>query len=159
MTFVWSHNAMAAAPTPATLREDLYDARAGRVVFREGKTGTVNLVCPVSADLRDTHLRSLFLTYRDGDGPEEPSVVSAALRVIRTSDGHVETVENGNVSSNDGTAPDSGSEGWETHQSATPGNTIEHTLDFDRNYYYVQITLRRDEPDVPLGAIGVSLQS
>ena len=159
MTVIWSYNAMAAVPTPATLEKGLYDALAGRVNFREGKTGTINLICAVPATLHNQFVRSLFLTYRDGDGNTGPSVVSAALRFIRKSDGHVETVGNGNVSSNDSAAPNSGPSGWVTHQSATAGNTIDnaHTMDFDQNYYYVQITLERSSYEVPLGVIGVYL--
>lgn len=157
MAIIWSHDAMAAVPTPATLRGDLYDSVAGRVKFREDETGTVNLICPVPASLHDRHVRSLFLTYQDGDGREGPSVASAALRSIRKEDGHVETVANGNVSSNDDDAENSGPDGWVTHQSASAGDTIEHDMDFDRHYYYVQITLERSDPSVPVGAIGVYL--
>lgn len=154
---IWSQDAMAAVPTPATLRADLYDSVAGRVKFRSGRTGTVNLISAIPATLHKRHLRSLFLTYQDGDGRQGPARVSAALRMIRRRDGHVETVRNGGVSSNDRRAPNSGPRGWVTHQSATRGNTIDHRLDFEKNYYYVQITLRRSDPTVPLGAIGVYL--
>jgi hypothetical protein len=150
---------MAGSPTPATLESELYDALAGRVRFRSGKTGTANLIYPVPATLDDRFVRSLFLTYRDGDGRQGPSVVSAVLRFVRKSDGHVQSVGNSGVSSNDDAAPNSGPNGWATHQSATRGNTIEnaHTMDFESNYYFVQLTLRRSDPAVPLGALGVFL--
>ena len=162
---VWPRNAMGATPTPATLEDGLTDALAGRVVFRQGKTGTANLICPigsVSQNLSKFTVRSLHLTYHDGDGKEGPSVVSAALRRIRKSDGHVETVKNGGVSSNSPNASNSGPGGFATHQSATPGNTIDAGLDFKDfyyyyYYYYVQITMRRSDAAVPLAVQGAFL--
>lgn len=157
---VWSCNAMAATPTPKTLDEGLVDALAGRVRFREGRAGTANLICPIgpsSEKLANFTVRSLHLTYRDGDGKEGPSVVSAALRRINKATGHVETVRNGGVSSNHDKATNSGPDGFASHQSATGGQTIGESLDLDRFYYYVQITLRRSDAAVPLVVQGAFL--
>ena len=154
---VWSFNAMAAAPAGGSISEDLYDALTGKVVFREGKTGNIALICPISDDLNGTLLRSLRLTYRDGDGKQGPSVVSASIRRVRKSDGHVASLPNGEVSSNGPGAVNSGPNGWATHQSGAPGNVLNHTLDLRNFYYYVQINLKRTDPTVPIGVIGVHL--
>ena len=154
---VWSFNAMAAAPAGASISENLYDALTGKVVFREGKTGNIALICPISDDLNGTHLRSLRLTYRDGDGKVGPSVVSASLRRVRKSDGHVETLPNGEVSSNDSNAFGSGPDGWITLTSGSPGHVLNHTLDLMNFYYYVQINLKRTDTNVPVGVMGVHL--
>lgn len=154
---VWSFDAMACEPAGAPIARDLYDSLAGKVRFREGKIGTIALICPISDDLGNTQLRSLRLTYRDGDGKEGPSVVSAAIRRVRRSDGHVATLPNGDVSSNDSNAVNSGPTGWATHQSGAPGRVLNHVLDLDKFYYYVQINLRRTDAAVPLAAMGVHL--
>ena len=159
---VWSYDAMACVPAGAPIPTGLYDALAGGVRFREGKTGTVSLICPIQADLSGTHLRSLRLTYRDGDGPgpgNEAGGVSAALRRVTMRDGSVETVRNGEISSNKSSALNSGPTGWATDQSATSGNTLDVTLDFSKYFYYVQITLKRTDPSVAVGALGVHLTS
>lgn len=154
---VWSSNAMACEPAGAPIARDLYDSLAGKVRFREGKSGRIALICPISDDLGSAQLRSLRLTYRDGDGKEGPSVVSAAIRRVKRSDGHIETLRNGDVSSNDSNAVNSGPTGWATHQSGAPGAVLGHVLDLDKFYYYVQINLRRTDAAVPLGAMGVHL--
>lgn len=160
MTIEWSYNAMAAVPTPATLRDDLCDYLAGRVRLREGKTGTANLICPVPATFHQKHLRRLLLTYGDGDHGGDASEVRAAIRFIRKGDGHVQTVGNNQewstVSSNDDNAPNSGPSGWATHQSNRGFERI-GVLDFNKRYYYVQITLKRSNPDIPVRAMGVEL--
>ena len=154
---LWSYNAMAAVPTRSTLERKLYETWAGRALFRKGKTGILNLICPVSENLDGFRIHNLVLTYQDGDGPHGPAETRAVLRWIRRSDGHVETIENGAVSSNDTNAPDSGMKGWASNQSASSGETMNHVVDFENHYYYVQITMKRNNAAVPLGAIGVYL--
>jgi hypothetical protein len=154
---IWSYNAMAGVPTPPTIQNDLYECRAGKVIFKEGKTGTITLICPVSQNLSEYgDLRSLIMIYRDGDGHEGPSEVTAELRRVRMSDGHVESLQNGIVSSNDPSAPNRGPTRWATHQSAKPGKTINHVMDLVHYYYYVQITLKRNG-GAPLAIMGVYL--
>ena len=71
---------------------------------------------------------------------------------------HVETLPNGEVSSNDKDATNSGPHGWATHQSSTePGEVINQTLDLTAFYYYVQINLKRTSAGVPVAATGVHL--
>jgi hypothetical protein len=154
---VWSCNAMAAAPAGAPIPSGLYDALAGVVVFKPGQTGNIALICPILDDLDGVHLRSLRLTYRDGDGREGPSIVTAAIRRVRRTDGHVATLTNGQVSSNHSEAPNSGPSGWATHQSSSPGQVLDHALDLQNYYYYVQINLIRSDAAVPLGVMGVHL--
>jgi hypothetical protein len=154
---VWSCDAMAAVPAGAPIPSGLYDALAGIVVFRPGQTGTMALICPILDDLDGVQLRSLRLTYRDGDGREGPSVVTAALRRVRRTDGHVATLANGGVSSNHVAAPNSGPSGWATHQSGSSGHVLNHVLDLHNYYYYVQINLSRSDASVPLAVMGVHL--
>lgn len=154
---VWSYNAMASVPAGASMNSGLYDSLAGRVIFKKGKTGTIALICPISDDLGKVSLRSLRLTYRDGDGRQGPSVVSASIRRVKKSNGSVATLRNGTVSSNDSNAVNSGPTGWVTHQSGSPGRVLSHVLDLDNYYYYVQINLKRTDAAVPLGVLGVHL--
>ena len=154
---VWSYNAMASVPAGGQIKGDLYDSRAGKVIFKAGKTGNIALICPIPDDLGKVRLRSLRLTYRDGDGKEGPSLVSAAIRRVRRSNGSVTSLSNGTVSSNDANAVNSGPSGWATHQSGSPGRVLNHVLDLDNFYYYVQINLKRTDSKVPLGVMGVHL--
>jgi hypothetical protein len=154
---VWSCNAMAAQQAGAPIVAGLYDALAGAVRFRDGRTGNIALICPILGDLDGVGLRSLRLTYRDGDGKQGPSEVSAVIRRVRRSDGHVATLENGGVSSNATAAPNSGPTGFATHQSGAPGNVLSHVVDLDNFYYFVQINLKRTDAAVPLAVMGVHL--
>ncbi len=157
---IWSMNAMSCVPTPATLEAGLIDGQAGRVIFKSNRTGIASIICPigsVSDEMRTRGLRSLFLTYRDGDRSALNNVVASIRRVNRAS-GHVETMSNGSVSSGGPGAPSSGQTGWATHQSATAGNTIGNHFDFSKFYYYVHISMKRDDAGVPLAVLGVFLQ-
>ena len=155
---IWSSNAMACEPAGAPIIRDNHESLAGKVRFKEGKRGKVALICPVNMVTAATGKspRSLFLTYQDGDGKEGRSIVSAALRKVRKSDGHVETIVNSFVSSNATNATNSGDNGWANHQSATRGNTIGQRFDFLRYYYYVQINMD-NKTGASLGVMGVYL--
>lgn len=154
---VWSSNAMACEPAGAPIIRDNHDSLAGIVRFKAGHRGDVILICAISSMLTKYSLRSLRLTYRDGDGKEGPSVVSAAIRKVRISDGHVVTLTNGSVSSNDSNAINSGPNGWATHQSGTVGHVLDERLDLSKYYYYVQINMKRTNSGVPLAVMGVYL--
>lgn len=154
---VWSADAMTCVPAGAPIVSNRHDALAGKVRFRAGRVGDIALICPILDDLGGTVPRSLRLTYQDGDGRQGPSIVSAALRRVRRSDGHVETLRNGAVSSNDANAANSGPDGWATHQSGAPGNVLSRSIDLADFYYYVQINLRRQDAAVPLAVMGVHL--
>lgn len=161
---VWSANAMGCVPTPLTLAKGLIDVRAGRVIFVPGKTGIANLICPigtVSETLTDFATRSLFLTYRDGDGNTADSggEVRASFRRINKATSHVETLSNGAVSSHAPGAPNSGAQGFATHQSATAGNTISETFKFGQFYYYVHLTMKCERTCGPLALQGAFLQN
>ena len=152
---------MSCVPIPLVVQKDLIDVQSGRVIFKPGKAGIVSLICPigtVSEKMKNASLRSLFLTYRDGDGKEGPGgVVTANLRRVRQSDGAVESLSNSLVSSNSTNAPNSGPKGWATHQSATTNSNIAQGFEFDKFYYYVHITMKRDDSAVPLAVLGVFL--
>jgi hypothetical protein len=154
---VWSCNAMATRQAGAPIVADLYDALAGVVRFRDGRTGNIALICPILDDLGGAGLRSLRITYRDGDGKQGPAEVSAVIRRVRRSDGQVATLENGNVSSNAATAANSGPTGFATHQSGSTGSVLSHVIDLENFYYFVQINLKRTDAAVPLAVMGVHL--
>ena len=153
---------MAAVPTSSTIENKLYNSQAGRVLFKEGKSGTINLICPITEKIYGNEIpQKLSITYRDGDGHEgKNSSVSATLRRIRKSDGHVETIKNSAVSSNNANAPNSGPTGWRTHYSNTSGfpqNNINYSWEMSKYFYYVQITLKKLNRVTPLGVLGVAL--
>ena len=157
---VWSYDAMAAVPSIPAIKNDLYRVLWGRVIFNEGKTGIVTLFCPITEGTGK--FRSLILTYKDGDGPLGSSEVSAVLRRVNRTGGPPVSFQYGLVSSNGVGYPVSNeSQGnWKTKQSARTGETLRnqsHQLDFKNYYYYVQITMKRTDPEVPLGVMGVYL--
>ncbi|MCH7964584.1 MAG: hypothetical protein IH852_11680 [Bacteroidetes bacterium] len=154
---VWSFNAMAAQSAGIPILRDLHVSSHGTVRFKDNRTGNITLICPITDDLDGASLRSLRLTYRDGDGRQGPSLVSAVIRRVRRSDGHIATLPNGKVSSNDANAPNSGPTGWKTHQSGSPSNVLSHVLDLTNFYYFVQINLKRTDGAAPLGVMGVHL--
>lgn len=155
----WSYDAMACEPAGAPVRRDLHDSLAGKVRFREGRTGNIALICPIDGIYwfpgtgHVLPLKRLQLTYRDGDGRQGSATATAAVRRVRRSDGHVASLGSSSVSSNDSNAPNSGRTGWQTHQSSDIG----HLLDLGDYYYYVQINLQRTDADVPLAVMGVKL--
>jgi hypothetical protein len=69
-------------------------------------------------------------------------------------------VPNGNVSSNAPDAPPSGGSGWATHKSnSSPVSMYTfHNFNPDINFYYVQITLERNNPNSSCQAMGVFLR-
>ena len=156
---LWSCNAMTAQPVGIPIIRTKNDASHGAVRFRANRTGTVSLVCPVTTWPGSAGIRSLIFTYRDGDGRQGPARVVASLRRVRRSDGHIATLGNSTVDSNQSNAINSGPRGWATTQSARAGQTIGHLPDFNRYYYYVQITMIRRDAAVPLGAMGVSMMN
>ena len=155
---IWSFNAMAAAPTPRTIREDLVEAQAGKIFFKEGKEGTAVLICPV-AFAYQVNWGSLWMTYRDGSGwQNRDNFVSAELRSVRMSDGHVQTLPGGTVSSREQGAPNSGPAGWATQEQSPVGQLPWGEMELDDAYYYVQVSMRRDDAGVPLGFMGVRME-
>lgn len=158
---VWSVNAMSCVPMPTAVQNDLITVQSGRVIFKTGKSGIASVICPIgTVSEKMNNIRSLILTYRDGDGNTSDSagMVTANLRRVRRSNGAVETLPNSLVSSNSTTAPNSGPTGWATHQSATAGNTIPGGFEFDKFYYYVHITMKQRGTG-PLAVMGVFLQN
>jgi len=152
---VWSSNAMSCEPAGAPIVRDNHESLAGKV--RINKAGDVILICAISSMLTNYSLRSIRLTYRDTDGKEGSSSVSAAIRKVRISDGAVVTMKNGKVSSNDSNAINSGPNGWATHQSGTPGNVISERLDLSKYYYYVQINMKKTQGGGSVAVMGVYL--
>jgi hypothetical protein len=154
---VWSANAMACVQAGAPIVPNLYDALSGAVRFRVNQVGNIALICSIDHSTGQSGLRSLRLTYRDGDGSLGPSEVRAVVRRIRRTTGAVTTLANSEVRSNAPNAPNSGPTGWATHTSGSPGNVMNHLMDLVNYYYYVQINLERTDPGVPLSVMGVHL--
>ena len=147
---VWSCNAMGAVPTPPTVQQDLIVVQAGKVSFNEGKTGTANLVCPIGTLTSRLHgpLHGLSITFAVDAGAG--AVAEASLRRVDRNTGHVETVENGHVTS-EGHNPLPG------HWRAESTSGITDSLDDPRFIYYVQITLKRTSPNPDVSVQGVTL--
>ena len=149
---VWSCNAMGAVPTPPTLQQDLIAVEAGRVSFNEGKTGTANLVCPVGTLTSRLHgpLESLSITFAVGAGAG--AVAEASLRRVDRNTGHVETVENGHVTSE-------GHNPLPAHWRTESTSGLTDSLEDPRFFYYVQITLKRTSPNMKVIVQGVTLSA
>lgn len=159
---VWSCAAIAAAPTDDAVRNDLFDKLIGRVVFRPGRTGNAAFFCPVPHTFNMV-ITQLILTYQDGDGPsmipgdtQGNNRVDATLKRVKWTTGNIGNVENIlTVSSRNG--PNSGPTGWTSVSSLDLAHPVRHQPDFAHYYYYIQINLIREDPAVPIGALGVGL--
>ena len=164
----WSMNAMAFVPTQKTLQSNIAFQVAGKVTFQEGKIGTITLICPLSSGplIPETQtgtefvIKQLSLTYRDGDAEGSSGVVSATLRIVNKETGHVSNLEN--VSSNAPGAPNSGPKTYVTHgepklNTGAPMPGINHKLNLNKYFYYIQITLKRTNPNIPVAVMGVTL--
>lgn len=155
---IWSCSAMGMVPILGP--DELVEQRSGKAIFKANEKGIVRLICPVYG-VKKAGLRSLFFTFQDGDGGtvDTSNKITAELRRVRRSDGHVETMRNATVDSNSERTPSTGSSGWVTSQSATSGNTIGDGFDFGRYYYYVQVTMTKGQKSGTLATQGVYLQN
>ncbi|WP_457668881.1 hypothetical protein [Thiolapillus sp.] len=165
----WSMDAMGCVPTEETARKNILIQVAGKVKFRKGKTGSITLICPISsAPLTPetisgsaSTIKQLLLTYKDGDAQAPGGLVSASLRFVDRKTGHIANLES--ISSNTPAAPNSGPGGFATYgkpklKTNTPVPGINHSFRFSKYFYFIQITLKRSSPRIPVSVMGVALR-
>lgn len=165
----WSMDAMGCVPTEETARKNILIQVAGKVKFKKGKTGSITLICPISAAPLTPEtstgsastVKQLLLTYKDGDAGAPGGLVTASLRFVDRKTGHIANL--GVVSSNSPQAPNSGPKGFATYgrpnlKTNTPVPGINHSFRFSKYFYFIQITLKRSSPNIPVSVMGVSLR-
>jgi hypothetical protein len=111
-----------------------YDYTYGEVDFVTGDTGTFHLVCPVTALSYNEDPTSLFLAYNDQDTSK--CQISAVLRYHSLTSGTYGTAATV-------TATTVASSPYLNDLSAGTG-----TLDFDSNFYWVDISVTRTDSTV-----------
>ena len=164
----WSMNAMACTPTEETARKNNMIQVAGKVKFKGQATGKITLICPVTSGIlipETKHgsqftIKQVQLTYKDGDAGAVNGGVSVTFRAVNKKTGHVKDLEK--FSSNSRGAPNSGPKGFATYgepvlNTGKPNHGLNHNLSFQKNFYYLQITIERKNPKVPVSVMGVSL--
>jgi hypothetical protein len=164
----WAMDAMGCVPTEETAKKNIMIQVAGKVKFRDGQIGSITLICPLSSGSltpETSHggeftVKQLSLTYKDGDAGAPNGLVSASLRFVNKKTGNVADLES--VNSNSSGSPNSGPSGFATHgkpnlNTGAPKPGINHNLSFFKNFYYVQITLKRTSPNIPVSVMGVTL--
>jgi hypothetical protein len=90
VSHLWSSAATSATPYHDAIQNDLFLNSLGRVRFKEGKTGTINLVCSVE-NVRDlASVRHLHVTYRDAR--QGTGQVTAVLKKVSRQSGNIDNV-------------------------------------------------------------------
>lgn len=133
----WSTNAMACTPNGSTIANSLVQTSHGHARFSDGKTGDLYLICPFSdATLHGTGVKTIAMQYvSNGSGK-----VSVALRRMDRQSGDISNLlEIGTATGCPANATPAGSK-WSVCQG---GATALQSLDFNRYYYYVQLSLNR----------------
>jgi len=148
---LWSINAMACIPNGSTIENNQYSSSAGHVRFNETKKGNIYLICPITdGALHGRDADQIILTYKDTSGRNnDGGKVRANLRKVDINSGHVSdaglSVNGEGCEAADFTACIDGLD--------QPG----HTFDFNKYYYYVQITMFRNSTQFDVQAAGVKL--
>jgi hypothetical protein len=157
---IWSCNAIGMTSTIAS--QSLLEYRSGKVFHKEDLIGKTILICPIDAvtkDLKNKTVKEITLTAKVQTLPviiDGFNTVSAELRFINKSTGHVDTIKHAGTAIGGFTdEPD-----WKTrtsHQPDTvPNARINYKFDFDKNFYYIQVTMNRIKNGV-LGVMGAEL--
>lgn len=147
---LWSIDAMACVPNGATTRNNLVQTSHGHARYTDGKTGDLYLICPfTNAQLHGTTVRSIELTYRNNSNR---SKVSATLRMMDKRTGDV----------SDALSVSTGACLLDSLQLGNPyvtcqGGSGGHVLDFNRFYYYVQLSLQRPQASDDIRVVGASI--
>jgi hypothetical protein len=150
MTQLWSSAAAGATPYHDAIQRDLFLNTLGRMRFREGKIGTINLVCPVEYVRQLESVRHLRVTFRDaGRLPGRGRVVAVLKKVSK---------QTGNITNVLGISSDSVSAPPDQLRTAVsvqlPSDEI--PLNDDLHYYYIVITLERTSLEQNPTVFGVS---
>ena len=138
----WSMAAQGCVVEPGSASRLAQDA-TGAVRFAGNATGTGYLVCPVAVFAPTSPCMGLGITVR-------------VVKTIPNSVAHVRTflaalpIGQGSVATPSGLTSTLG----EKHEDVT--NVI-HTFDFDANYYYVVMEMRRDSPTSTVAFFGTRL--
>ena len=139
MSRLWS--AAATGATPYAEAAGLYSSANGRLRFAPGRIGTAYFVCSVENVSDLASVRHLAITYRDaGRRQSDQGEVSAVLKKVSYASGGIDNILGiSSVSKPTGDA-------WTTAQSVRLDDS-EVPLDDTSHYYYVVITLRRDDAE------------
>jgi hypothetical protein len=144
---IWSTDAMACVPNGSTIQYNMVQTSHGHARYTEGKTGALYLICPFTdATRHGTAVSRIAMTFRNGGNGR----VSAGLRMMDKRSGNVSdalTVRSPCL--------------IDSTQLGNPYNTCQgsgtHRLDFNRYYYYVQLSLVRDRAADDVRVVGVSI--
>jgi hypothetical protein len=146
----WSTNAMACVPNGSTTNANMVQTSHAHARYTDGKTGDLYLICPFSdASLHGAAVSTIEMTYiSTGSGK-----VSAVLRQVKKGSGDVTNILE--VRTEPRCLTDSSHLGdrFAHCRDFSSG----HVLDFNNNYYYVQISLNRQNSSDDVRIEGVSL--
>ena len=133
---MWSSAAMACAPTAQTIAEKKYVTTAGRVKFKEGYTGTISFICPVTRTLKKGNYNLIMVAKLNG-GSSVPTA-----RLVEQQ-GSIYKIKNLLVAGNlipSGFPSGHPSAGYDAYWS----DVEEINIDIDsNNYYWVQLTINK----------------
>lgn len=133
----WYYAATAAMPYAEALEQGLVSTANGRVRFREGKSGTIYLACPITEpEISAVHLR---LTFQDAipAGKATDTRVAATLKRISKSTGNISNITAISSDSYPGTAAGAIVNAKSVRFAGSAWNN------FYQYYYYIIITLWR----------------
>lgn len=144
---IWSMDAMACVPNGSTTENNLVQTSHGHARYTEGKTGDLYLICPFTdASLHGTVVQRIDLTFRG-------EKVSAGLRMIDKQTGDVYDA----LQVSDRNCLTDTSQFGNPYLTCIGANNSAHVLDFQRYYYYVQLSLNRTNPATDVRVVGVSI--
>jgi hypothetical protein len=139
---VWSSPAMACVPTGTTAEQARYITTAGGVKFKDGASGSISFICPVSVPLPDGPYVLGGLVDLTSRTP--PAELSFLLRRANKTTGAVETL----IGSNS-VRWDPGPNTRFVHVESANSTPID--FDFDTFVYWVQMT--NESPNLSILAV------
>ncbi|CAG0950500.1 hypothetical protein ARNL5_00066 [Anaerolineae bacterium] len=141
---IYSISAMACTPNGETARLGLVDSSHGNARFAGGRSGTIYLICPFTdASLHGRVVNTITVTISGGAN----GTLTAALRASDQRNDNVRDVlVYRNTQACLGTSA--------TRFFNCSDSSQSHSLDFNANYYYVQISMSTGAPRV----YGVTIQ-
>jgi hypothetical protein len=133
---MWSSAAMACVPTAQTIAENKYVTTAGRVKFKDGYTGTISFVCPLTRSLKKGKYNLIMVAKLNGGS----SVPSARLVEQRGSKYQITNLLVADNLIPSGFPSGHPSAGYDAYWS----DKKEINIDIDGyNYYWVQLTINK----------------
>jgi hypothetical protein len=140
----WSMAAQGCVVEPGSASRLTQDA-TGAVKFKGSQVGTAYLVCPVAVFTQTQDCMGLGITVADQAPPNVVNHVRAFLAAL--------PIHEGSVSTPSGLESRAGIK----HEDGV--NLGQYAFDFDSNYYYVVIEMRRTAPGTTLAFFGTRLSS